>query len=895
MSDTKPFIFIEPLSETLQKLKEVVMETASEEGIEIFTIENMMEANQLIPTVGQSLIVCSNPKKCAALLQTNRKVISKLSSKVILLSPKVLPRKTLEKFMKVGLTECVVEPVPSKTLLYKVKLLLRSISSRKEEGDMEMRSIKGDDEAPTNTNEKQRLEKGIISEESPEERLQRERKQSEALEADYDLNARSEKKAEEIDGHWSGQLQKEREQAQKKKERELEEGSVDYLESHYKGKLNTSLEEEDEEETNRKKANSEIEIDYDDFKEAPQKEPSFDVDSLRAQKKKNGVKEKEGKDLTSEGTKEKIETHYKGKIGEFKIDEEEYGELTAGTDIELDFTPEEKERSKESSHEDEDDEVAKKNQEIDLDFDEKKAKKTLAIEEEEDEKRREQAVELDLSENDRDRHQNGTDQKAKKDPHTGEVDHIETMLKGHLDHTRPEQEEEDDYKDTPDSITLSFEDKTKGNEETQEDEEEDFYDRDKINLEFTDTPDYKKEKLEEDSEDIYEREATTSSHSTQSRKRESPKDQTEEDEDETERRGTVQLELVESADRKRAQKSEDEDDFLRTKKVDAKQENERERSPIDAHAEHIQTYYKSGEGIKHVDDNWDNKYERPRRSDEDDSGARDEKILQMLTKENLGEQTIDYRRLKEQFDAISIGIDGKLKMADVLITDSGGGKKRKGPRYYREDIVAEDATNENEEEQEEDELKNQIFSPTPGGLDFVIKMSNLFQSKELKEEDYFNSVAELLWEKFGAHCCFFIRRPEKSEYEIAFQKQIEGADPESPQAQFSISAAMENKFETWALMSLPYWLDHTFQTDNQMFFFPYTEGAQKIGFATVHFFNKVEEQIASEVEVILESVRGVYLQAFHKTGLEGSYNQEKVEEPKKKTLLSKMMFWKKAG
>ncbi len=895
MSETKPFIFIEPLSDTLQKLKEVVMETASEEGIEIFTIEDMMEANQLIPSVGQSLIVCSNPKKCAAILQTNRKVINKLSSKVILLSPKVIPRKTLEKFMKVGLTECVVEPVPPKTLLYKVKLLLRSIATRKEEGDMEMRSIKGDEETQTNSNEKHHLEKGVVAEESAEDLYQRENKKSQQdVEADYDLNARSEKKAEEIDGHWSGRLQAEKEQAEKKK-KESEASSVDYLESHYKGKLSANIE-EDEEEASKKKASPEIEIDYDDFKEGTEDDLDFDIDDLKKKKRKAKVEEKEDKDLSADSTKEKIETHYKGRIGDFKIDEEEYDELTTGTDIDLDFDSEKKKQTNPEALDDEEESPSKKAKDLDLDFSEDKARKNNPEEQqEEDEQSSKKPLEVDLDDSDHQRPKREEESKAKKDPHTGEVDHIETMLKGHLDHTRKPESEDEDFQDKHESTSLEFQDKTKERDQAEPEDEDDLYEREKVSLEFTDSPDAKKERPEEGSEDIYERERSQVAKTTQNKERQSESSEDQEDEDEFERPTKVQLELVDNKDREKSKASDEEDDFLRTKRGSSQEaQKERERSPVDGHADHIQTYYKSGEGIKHVDDNWDNKYDRPNRTEEE-SGNREEKVLQMLAKENLGEQTIDYKRLKEQFDAISMGSDGKLKMADVIITDSGGGKKKKGPRYYREDITQQDEVTADEQEQEEEKLKNQIFSPTPAGLDFVIKMSNLFANKELKEEDFFNTVSEHLWDKFGAHCCFFLRRPEKSQYEIVFQKQIEEVNPESPQGQFSMEAAMESKFETWALMSLPYWLDHTFQSDKQVFFFPYTEGAQKIGFATVHFFHKVEEQLSSEIEVILESVRGIYLQAFHKTGLEGNYNQEKKEEPKKKTLLSKMMFWKKAG
>lgn len=897
MSDTKPFIFIEPLSDTLLKLKEVVQETAAEEGIEIFTIEDMMEANQLVPSVGQSLIVCSNPKKCAAILQANRKMIAKLGSKVILLSPKNIPRKTLEKFMKVGLTECVVEPVPPKTLLYKVKLLLRSISTRKEEGDMEMRSIKSDEEATVSSNDKQRLEKGIISDESAEDLYQREKKTSEEVQADYELNAKTEKAADEIDRHWSGKLSKS-EKKEDEKKKNSESTSVDHLEGHYKGKISTASEEYEEEDEPKKKKAVEIDLDYDDFKTGTEEELDFDLDDLKKKKQDKKDNEKEAKDLTSDGQKEKIETHYKGKLSGLQIDEEEYGELTSGTDLDLDFDPAPKKEAPLSIEDEDEEDESKKTASLDLEFDDAKKKKAQPEEiDEEEESTRQKSVELDLSE-DKDRGPKlEKEQKEKKGPHTGDVDHIETLLKGHLDHTKSESDDKEDYQDRNEDAALEFEDARNKEKDSLDEDDEDFYEKEKIDLKFTDAPDYKKEKPEEsEEEDFYDRNLEKLKMLEKAKERDRAAAAQKDDEDEKDRKKSVELDLDDDSGRKRNSHQEEEDDLLRTRKVEAQNAApERERSPIDAHSEHIQTYYKSGEGIKHTDDNWDNKYDRPQREAEEDKGPQEDKILQMLAKEDRGEQTIDYKRLKEQFDAISMGADGKLKMADVIITDSGSGSKIKGPRYYREDITQEDDQKTEEEIAEEEKLKNQIFLPVAAGLDFVIRMSEFYNIKDRTEEEFFATVSEHIWEKFQAHCCFFIRRPEKSEYEIVHQKLLEDLPEESPALEFSMENAMQARFDTWALMSLPYWLDHTFQTDKQVFFFPYTEGAQKIGFATVHFFNKIEESQTSEIEVILESVRGIYLQAFHKTGLEGNYSQEKKEEPKKEKLLSKLMFWKKAG
>ena len=127
--DKKSLVFLTPLCETLVKLKEVIDETADADGIEVFEVEELEEMRHLLPSLGQCLMIASNPRKCAQALLMNKRAIKILQTKSILLSAKKIPNKTLDKFVKVGLTECIVEPVAPKTLLYKVRLLLRSIAN----------------------------------------------------------------------------------------------------------------------------------------------------------------------------------------------------------------------------------------------------------------------------------------------------------------------------------------------------------------------------------------------------------------------------------------------------------------------------------------------------------------------------------------------------------------------------------------------------------------------------------------------------------------------------------------------------------------------------------------------------------------------------------------------
>ena len=85
--------------------------------------------------------------------------------------------------MKVGLTECIVEPVNPKTLLYKVRLQLRSISTDKVEDDTDMQKKFGEESEQDKAadNSKLRAEKGVIlDEEEQEEKKRKEYKEETA-------------------------------------------------------------------------------------------------------------------------------------------------------------------------------------------------------------------------------------------------------------------------------------------------------------------------------------------------------------------------------------------------------------------------------------------------------------------------------------------------------------------------------------------------------------------------------------------------------------------------------------------------------------------------------------------------------------------------------------------
>lgn len=128
--EKKPLLFITPLSDTLAQLHEVMTANAEKEGVELYEVEDMQEAGQVTGVIPPSLVIFNDPRKCIMYLAANRKVIKKKRSKVFLLTKKQLRPKAMKRFDKLGLTEYIKEPIAPKTLLYKVKLMLKSLPTQ---------------------------------------------------------------------------------------------------------------------------------------------------------------------------------------------------------------------------------------------------------------------------------------------------------------------------------------------------------------------------------------------------------------------------------------------------------------------------------------------------------------------------------------------------------------------------------------------------------------------------------------------------------------------------------------------------------------------------------------------------------------------------------------------
>ena len=907
MSAKKPLIFIQPLSESLQKLKDVIEEVAEEEKIEVFEVEDASEVAQLIPTVGQSLSIFGNPKKCAAVLQPNRKVIQKLNSKVILLSKKSMPRKTLDKFSKIGLTECIVEPVAPKTLLYKVRLLLRSIVVAKDEEDEEESSFDTSSDSSESSSEKQRLEKGVLTEEEEaiDYNLKGKINQGLEMDAEEDDDKKSGYSEGAIEKDWKGSVEQDNLELdeEKKKKREIED-SENYIDSYLRGKKSSHSDELIDDETSSKNKDAhDIEEEEDLY--GKNKELSLDL----VAEEDDDEKDRDSDELESD------DKYYKGKVAAEDLeleaeesnkkaqleddDEEEEESPTKDSVIDMELEAEdgaekdedelELEEEDDSSRDDTDtgldleaEDEDKSSNEDDLELEEedenKKNNGEQALDlEDDDESNRKKNEELELEE-ERNRPEFEKQDEEEQDSHyRGDVAQVVELIdeedidaRNRHDLDAEEDLDEDNNNETDNSLELDADDEDSSNDkdDLELEESDDISAKDKDNGLDLESDDEEKESKNNDLELIGEEGNNEKSD-----------DENEDDEDEMSSKTSgsdLDLDFDDESDTEKSKEDEDEDENYNTKSsgLDLDLEDDDRRKKHSAHTEHLDTRMDSRKAIDHTDQDWDI-LGKKNKSEGHDEESKKKSDIQISFKEkvDLGEQTIDYRKLQNEFDAITIN-------------RVGGKRKKTGPKYYSDDMTEEEylkgvygADYDNALDDISENLKNRkdkkadtvVYNPMPQGLDEAVRVMNLYHNKSLKKEDIFSYIANSLLDRFGGHTFFFSINPENGELfnSFALNEANESVDSEVIEKWTQVK---EENYDEWLEMNLPVWTDEKLITDDNIFFYPIYEGANKLGFAVVLFNKLIERDQAKSVEIILETVRGIVLEEFHSSGKTEEYN-----------------------
>jgi len=940
--NNKPLIFLEPLSETLKKLREVLNENSESEGIDIFDVGSIEEASQLIPTIGQSVILTASPKTCAMTLQSNRKYIKQFQTKVLLLTPKAIPRKTLDKFMKVGLTECIVEPVNPKTLLYKVRLQLRSITAKKrdDEGELQKKFNDDSDQDTNNLQEKMRAEKGVILDEENSEENNHKRKdvKEETLE-DYTKPKEKAISEQSIEGFYKGKHKREEveldddDTSEKRKKGYQEE----VIEGHYKGKLNQQEESEEEPdhkgtkyesaeleedlEAIKRQINLEVEEDYNKKK---RKEILDDLPQ-EAQKKTTSlnIEEEEEDDQIKTREDEDLGGHYKGEVNKNALDIEDDSEEGIKQEREAeDFQHMKGKSSKGLNIEEDDEEEYLDKEDAPEEIIAKKKSTTLTLEEEDDESDNLVHPELDIVEDEdkKDLLQEDTeyedikrkkgqsldieDEEAEDEENSKKVDDIDGYLRGGK--ARKDINIEDDFEDL-------YKDEKSEDEENKKRKEMASLD--------IDDDDSEKDPL------LGEKEYGTEG----SRKKKA-----------------ADLNIADDELNNKSSNGEEESDLERTrskyeeeqrgdfgKKHSAHTENKDERhNKSNSKADHIKTHYSSRESIKHNEKDWDSNWEKAGKAEKDFSAAKQDAVEISHESKDLGEQTIDYSQLKKEFEGMDFS-DTRKKMKkeygdfDQIAEVKTYLKSIHSPTGTLESMVFEEVQAGAEDEEE----SHQVFLPESKGMEIVIEILNFYQRDKIQLNSIFNFISMKINDLFDGditlysineqselnlfHSGNIIRElgvePQRPKEEDAFDKrefkllikEFEEESREYKSNALDIQSKWKQKWETrldqWKACQTPKWRDHTFQEEDNEFIFPFYEGVSLLGLVLFTPYKNFVETRSGALEVALESLRAPMLTRYHEirgTGEQRTKISKQIadkNDAKKSTGFFSKLFGKKAG
>lgn len=890
MEGSKPLIFIKPYTKTLEKLVEVLRESSEDQGTEIYEIEDLQEAIQLLPQIGQSLVIAAHPRKTAMLLQACKAHIKKLQSKVLLISPKPIPRRTIDKFMKVGLTECIVEPIVPKTLQYKVNLLIRSIVIKKEEVNFE-----------------KKFDADSAAEEADIEVKEIQRKQREALDSsrskdsnsdgsdEEDLYARKKEKHKEadIEGYYKGKVKKSDAQDDSDEEDDESSHSENHIEGYYKGKI--TIDENDAEDVDEDDEKTQLEVEEDDINQIANKvnllltddDESNNDDAPQAQELKKSTKKTAPK-LTLE---EEREVKLKAEVAEEVADLDDL----ASTHLELinDLSDEKEPSSSESERETS---KSKKKTQLDIKAELPKIKESNKQASEQEVVSLKKSKKINI-EDDQDPEEEEDLYGANNKPHKNKA------VSTHLD---LEDDNEESSEDNDHSSQERYSQKQKKTDlEIMQDALDSFNEDSestatkKNKKKESPTLEIEKEKnLKEDTdlsdqdEDIYGKKNKVQLNVKDDALYEQGIEEKNRDKQRDGRGAGTELDIDDDSPRNK-QKLQEESGYAQRSSGFTENIQERAGNRADAHADKIKTHYDSRTGLKHGDDEWNG---APRQSQFDDQWKRNKKNeFIMPEKEAFGEQTIDYSDLKKQFDAIEYELGGKKKVGTFDENDPEGKVLAFAHSVStQEDTVEQEESHE--EEQSEENHEGPIHEAQLKSSPSLVKALRLYLNTKIDRDVVLRTILELIRDDLGVLVMIKYGKGPK-DGKVKFETFEDWLDEETKNEIINIRPSATG------CPILPQYSDKTFEQKKTHFYFPFTEGISTFAWAECYLPAGTSEDGLKQLEAVLETARGVLLDEFHELGGTGPYaeiKKKKAEETeavgaKVVNFFGKLFGKKKAG
>ncbi len=869
MENKKQLIIIPPMSEALKKLNEVLEGISVDENVEISMIDDLKELSQFIATTGQCLILASNAKKCATFLQDNKAMLAKSHCKTILFTPKEIPAKTLIKFTKIGLTESILESSPPKTFLYKVKLLLRSIKTAKPQEDaeklvksLENGKVQNEEATDREVKEKISAEENVIDMDMVKKK--RNDDSGESIDYSNPLKGKIKPQEEIIDTNWKSDRKKHADVENTEEENMTAESELNSIDMYYRGK--------------NKKLDTILEATEDDFGKLKKVE-LVDQDSPAAKKSSYA-------DVIDEGSmKQKKLDQATGQLEDEEKKSSTELDLVAGSkknkksfddidsDLELSMTRRREQDAVEEGPKTKDKEVE------DLGgYLKGKISKDMALEEEPEsnqeaqydnseveEEERDKDFDLDLLAGDKKNRKHDEDDGLEDNVHDGEVDKIEGNMigdSGTVDKIRTRMNGSSDgsanaLEDEDDGLTLYSK-----NKKTAEKEDSDDQDTDSLNLEAAKKEREKAEAKKADEDEIDLKKPQQNLDLLEGDKNQDLTPSAEPTDRERQKQAFLEKLKAEKAAKAAAAKEEDEDLNLRSREASGIKPTKDGNQTHDGQVDKIDTFYRSGDSKKQ-DHSWDNLTDKKATLELLPGQKRSGMSTVAADNKDLGETTIDYRKLKEEFDMMSSG--------GGMSVDSGA-FSTKGDTSLRNN---------------DDDGSFKVVEIDPKSLDFSIAIVNSIYNKETKAKQIFAMITDELVDNYHCYPVFYSYKLSDKKFTEVFNSFVElNANKITPEkkdwwSEFKKDTALfehyqsksmttwrcpeiVNNNEVWEDVELPTWAEQELTNKNVELIFPYFDGLDRMGLAVVIFPEGLNPKTANGLLTVLEMARTLFLDTIQR-------------------------------
>ncbi len=879
MEKKKQLVIVQPMSDTLKKISDILTGIASDENITISMIDDLHELADFLAASGQCLVLVSNAKKCATILQASNESIVKFNIKTMLLTPQEIPEKTLIKFTKIGLTESLLESIAPKTLLYKIKLQLRSIkakAAKQEEGDLAVKQLGFAAAVAKPAGDKEIQEAATTKFVADDSSVKKKFANSEESAIDYGrtMKGKIKSEVESIDTNWKSK--------RKTNEIELETDDTDNsdnqnnepkedIDLYYRGKRkkhDSLIDEESDHSKVKRLNNDEADTEDDRKKKKPSLIEEEEGDGFLAQLRLNLQKAKEMNDIEkSEQLSLEIIAFNKARKTALNNEAEvEEKARTEQTILELEAAAEKKRTTTAA-------EV------LGGHYKGKISNTTLEIESEievdqkdnhdntELELNPEKKIELDLIAASK-KKKAMLDEAGETDgPHEGKVDHLSDdpmQGKGATDHIETYMGGKTTTSEGEIELAAAVESK-RAVATLFKSEDEDLK---KATIDLQLTPgEQADEKIKNEIEiaDSLSR-ITSKNAEVQLSAEENKKQARANDTSETDKDAAISLELLPGSSDEHLNKSKNEidDPHMNYKKsnnteldLESGQKN-KNKSQVDK----IDTHYRGGVAKK-KEQNWDNLI-GPEQSVQLDliKNRKADESLTAKQKNDLGEMTIDYRMLKKEFEMMERGeITGNNAFSYTGVNGQAA--------------------------EADEESLGKVLEPEMRSVILGINIVNSLINKTVKPKEMFSLIAGDMLDNYNGYCVFYSYKQSDDKYTETYNCYTELVDQRITESkkewwhEFRKSTELFKHYqsksmstwrspavivngELWEDLELPKWAKQELSDKPVELIFPYFDGLDKMGMALVFFPEGLSPDNELSILTSLELARALLLDTIQR-------------------------------